>query len=90
MDIPLMQQVQVPLNMSTIELVMWILGSLGIYKGSEFGIQKINQRRNENVDVDKKEFTKEQHDELCSLRLALLQASLDRIEEHIKMINSDD
>ncbi len=72
MDFPLMQQVQAPMNMSTIELIIWVLSALGLYRGSEFGVQAVLKKRN-----GKKEFDKDAHDEICGYRLENLRAHID-------------
>jgi len=80
MDISLMQQVQAPMNMSTIELIIWVLSALGLYRGSEFGVQTVLKKRN-----GKKEFDKEAHDEICRYKLETLQAHIDNRFDKIEL-----
>ena len=65
------------MNMETLELVMWVIGSLGAYKASESGAKKVIEIRKNGNGKLPAEFTKVAHDEICSLKLENLKTHID-------------
>jgi len=86
MEMPLMQQVQqLQPTGSTIETILYVLGTLSIWRGGEFGFSKWVSKK--NGAKPQKEFDKETHDELCHLRLEIITSALVRIEAKLDKEN---